>query len=69
MIASLSLNARGPSRISATGLLHVSPPSVDRLTVIALAEPAPNVAPLNASAAWYAVPSGANVTHGSVARW
>ena len=68
MIDSLSLNGALPSRISVAGLLHVRPPSIERLASTALDEPAANVAPLNAMAIWYAMPSGPIVTHGSLAR-
>src|SRR6478672_6167855 len=65
---SLSLNGETPSRISVAGSLHVRPPSVERLASTALDEPGANVAPLNAIALWYAMPSGPIVTHGSLAR-
>ncbi len=68
MIASLSLKKFSSSTISARASLHVRPPSAERLTVIALREPARNVVPVTDSADCHAVPSGPNVTHGSLAR-
>jgi hypothetical protein len=64
----LSLNGSAPSRISVVAALHVRPPSIERLTSTALVEPGANVAPLNAIATWYAMPSGPIDTHGSLAR-
>jgi hypothetical protein len=68
VIVFLSLKCVAPSRISVAGLLQVRPPSVDRLTSIAFAEPAINVPTLVESAIWNETPSGLIVTQGSVAR-
>ncbi len=51
------------------GAPHVSPPSVERATSMALLLPAVNEVPVVDSAIWKAVPFGANAAHGSVARW
>jgi hypothetical protein len=47
---SLSLKNAAPSRIRGLGTLQVRPPSIDRLTVIALDEPADSTLPPNSSA-------------------
>src|SRR5215469_7595207 len=49
---------------SASGALHVRPPSMERDTSMARSA----VVSLKAYAIWYAVPLAANVTHGSLAR-
>ena len=75
MIDSLSLKKNGavsasPTlRTSVTGLLHVSPPSVDLLTStpVPVAEAGPTK--LTERLMKYAVPSGENVTQGSDDRW
>ena len=51
-----------------TGRPHVTPPSAERDTSIALAEPGASVAPLNESASAYAMPPGDTAIHGSVVR-
>ena len=58
----LSLKNRLSSRINVETGPHVRPPSAERLTSIAFAEPAVNDPPLEASAIWNAAPSGAKVT-------
>ena len=68
VIVSLSLKASGPSRINVIGSLQEMPPFVERLTRTALTEPGWSSCPMNEIEIWYAVPSGANVTHGSLAR-
>src|SRR5688500_8117449 len=54
--------------MSAIGLDQVSPPSVEREAKIALRPEGVNEVPLTATADWCTVPSGENVTQGSVAR-
>src|SRR6266571_3584753 len=51
-------------RVNVVSEPHVSPPSIDLLTVIALSKSPP----LKLSAIWYAAPFGENVTQGSEAR-
>ena len=52
VIDSLSLKALLPSAISVDALLHVRPPSSERLTSTALFEPGESVAPSKAIAIW-----------------
>ena len=54
--------------MSCTAGPQVSPPSADRETSIALAEPGANEPPVVESDIAHAVPSGPIETHGSVAR-
>ncbi len=54
--------------MTATALPQLRPPSAERETSIALAEPAVPDAPVVESDIAHAVPSGPNETHGSVAR-
>src|SRR5581483_7964785 len=68
VMLSLSSNDVRASRINVTGRPHVRPPSLDRLTSTASTALAPNVGPVSPIAAWYAVPSGEIVIHGSEAR-
>jgi hypothetical protein len=64
----LSLWCRPKSWISASGALQVRPPSLERLTSIALCEPSTSDGPMVARPMTYAVPSGEKSTHGSVTR-
>ena len=64
----LSLWCTPWSWISASGVLQVRPPSVERLTSMALGEPSTSDGPVVARPIRCAVPSGAKSTHGSVTR-
>ena len=68
MIESLSSKARLPSLINVDAGPHVRPPSAERLTTMAPNAFGWNEAPPKTMALWYAAPSGAIVTHGSLIR-
>ena len=68
VIVFLSLKYGAVSATSGTAAPQVSPPSPDRETSIALAEPGANEPPVVESDIAHAVPSGPIETHGSVAR-